>query len=210
MGNQLNNFNVRLVILGLSLAALVAAAPVAASANALPSGERVHGNVAVEPAYNDADGSIIYIQTPNHLAPLGSTNVIQNVNAHAVAPLFLIVYPKPIATFNCAGVPGNCPDHDGPIAGIAVSLQPATYGTDANLVPGHDHLVAGQHAGDFNIAWRVYVELFTSPTAVTHITTLTALNAAKSAGAIQEVDTGIVFLCSIVSQSAYLAGTPVA
>ena len=206
----MTKFNVRHVFLGLSLAALVAAAPVAASANGLPSGERVHGNVAVEPAYNDADGSIIYIQTPNHLAPLGSTNVIQNVSAHAVAPLFLIVYPKPIATFNCAGVPGNCPDHDLPVASIAVSQQSATYGTHANLVPGHDHLVAGQHAGDFNIAWHVYVELFTSPGVVTHITTLTALNAAKSTGAIEEVDTKIVFLCSIVSQSAYLAGTPVA
>ena len=206
----MRSFKVRLALVGLSLVALVAAVPVAASANAMPSGERMHGNVSVEPAYNDADGSIIYIQTPNHLAPLGPTNVIQNVNAHAVAPLFLSVYPKPIATFNCAGVPGNCPDHAGPIAGIAVSLQPSVYGTDANLIPGHDHLLAGQHAGDFNIAWRVYVELFTSPAAVTHITTLTALNAAKSAGAIQEVDTGIVFLCSIVSQSAYLAGTPVA
>lgn len=54
------------------------------------------------------------------------------------------------------------------------------------------------------------MELFTSRSAVTHITTLAQLNEAKSLGTIQEVNTGIVFLCSIVSESAYLAGAPVA
>lgn len=194
----------------LALAALAAATPVAGSAGTVPSGERVHGNVAVEPAYNDADGSIVYLQTPNHLAPLGPTNVIQHVNPSAVAPLYLVVYPQAIAIFDCMGVPGNCPDHDGPIAGIAVSQQPAVYGVNPNLVPGHDHLVAGHHGGDFNVAWHVYVELFTPQAAVKHITTLSDLDAAKASRNIQEVDTGIVFLCSIVSESAYLAGTPVA
>jgi len=180
-----------------------------AQASALPSGERQHGSVTVEPAYNDADGSIVYLATPNQLAPLGPTNVVQNVNPNSVAPLYLIVYPVAIATFNCMGVPGNCPDHGGAIAELAVSQEPGVYGTDHLLVPGHDHLVAGHGAGDFNAPWHVYVELFTTRAAVTHITTLAELNAAKAAGYLEEVDTGIVFLCPIVSESAYLAGTPV-
>ncbi|MGH7764472.1 MAG: hypothetical protein ACREOM_08660 [Candidatus Dormibacteraceae bacterium] len=209
-GHQSSRFKALIAFAAFAITALAAAIPMAGAAYALPSGERVHGNVAVEPAYNDADGSILYIQTPNHLAPLGPTNVIQNVNPHAVAPLYLIVYPLAIATFNCTGVPGNCPDHAGAIAGLAVSMQPSVYGSDPRLVPGHDHLIAGHHAGDFNVAWRVYVELFTSPAAVTHVTTLAELDSAKTSGAIQEVDTGIVFLCSIVSEAAYLAGMPVA
>jgi hypothetical protein len=44
---------------------------------------------------------------------------------------------------------------------------------------------------------------------VRHITLLKDLNLAKASGDLKEVDTGIVFLCSVVSQSSYLAGTPV-
>jgi hypothetical protein len=191
-----------------ALATALCLVPFSASADSSPSGERMHGHAVVEPAYNDVDGSVIYLQTPLQLAPLSPTNVIQNVNPHAVAPLYLIVYPNRIATFDCMGVPGNCPDHDGAIAGLAVSKQPGVYGSNPNLVPGHDHLVGGHGSGDFNAAWHVYVELFTPDATVTHITTLAELTAARSSGALQEVDTGIVFLCSIVSESAYLAGTP--
>ena len=185
--------------------------PLNAMADSLPSGERSHGNVTIEPAYNDSDGSLVYLSTPNHLEPLGPTNVIQKVNPHAVAPLYLIVYPAGTAgTFNCMGVPGNCPDHGGAIAGLASSTEPSVY-PSADAIPGHDHLVGvAKTGGDFNAAWRVYVELFTSDVAVRHITTLTDLNAAKSSGDVIEVDTGIVFLCSIVSSSSYLAGSPVA
>lgn len=197
-----------------SLIALVVGAvcvvPFNALADSLPSGERTHGNVTIEPAYDDMTGGIIYLQTPNQLAPLGPTNVIQNVNPHAVAPLYLVVYPAGTSgTFNCMGVPGNCPDHGGAIAGLAASVMPSVY-TSANAVPGHDHLVGvAKTGGDFNTAWHVYVELFTSETVVRHITLLSDLNAAKAAGDLKEVDTGIVFLCAIVSQSSYLAGTPV-
>lgn len=52
------------------------------------------------------------------------------------------------------------------------------------------------------------MELFTSPSAVTHITTLAQLSKAKAEGGLKEVDTGIVFLCPIVSSSSYYAGTP--
>lgn len=183
--------------------------PFNALADTLPSGERSHGNVTIEPAYNDADGSIIYLQTPNHHAPLGPTNTTQQVNPHAVAPLYLIVYPAGTSgTFNCMGVPGNCPDHGGAIAGLAAGQMPSVYPVAA-AVPGHDHLVGvAKTGGDFNVAWRVYVELFTSTGAVHHITTLTDLNHTKDSGGLKEVDTGIVFLCTIVSESSYLAGTP--
>lgn len=189
--------------------AVFAVLPSAASAAALPSGERIHGNTAVEPAYDDMTGGLVYLSTPGHLAPLGPTNVIQNVNPHAVAPLYLIVYPAGTpGTFNCMGVPGNCPDHGGAIAGLAAATVPTVY-PDANAVPGHDHLVGvARTGGDFNAAWHVYVELFTSAADVRHITLLSDLDAAKASGAITEVDTGIVFLCSVVSEHAYLAGAP--
>ncbi|HEX2648082.1 MAG TPA: hypothetical protein VHO95_12715, partial [Candidatus Dormibacteraeota bacterium] len=188
---------------------LACAIPLGIFADALPSGERVHGNTVVEPAYDDMTGGLVYLSTPGHLAPLGPTNEIQHVNPHAVAPLYLVVYPPGTSgTFNCMGVPGNCPDHDGAIAGLAASVLPGVY-TDPNAIPGHDHLVGvARTGGDFNAAWHVYVELFTSTGAVRHITLLSDLNAAKASGDVKEVDTGIVFLCSIVSESAYMAGTP--
>ncbi len=199
----------RTVVVALMLAG-ACALPVNAWAGSLPSGERTHGNVSVEPAYDDMTGGVVYLQTPDHLAPLGPTNVIQNVNGHAVAPLYLVVYPPGTGgTFDCMGVPGNCPDHDGAIAGLAASVVPGVY-TAAGAIPGHDHLVGVAHTGgDFNAAWRVYVELFTKESAVRHITLLRDLDAAKAAGDVTEVDTGIVFLCSVVSEASYLAGTPV-
>ena len=197
-------------LLGAAALAAVCLFPFNAVADTLPTGERSHGNVTVEPAYNDADGSIVYLQTPNHHAPLGPTNTTQQVNPHAVAPLYLIVYPAGTSgTFNCMGVPGNCPDHGGAIAGLAALKMPNVY-PSATAVPGHDHLVGvAKTGGDFNVAWHVYVELFTSTSAVHHITLLTDLNDSKTNGKLKEIDTGIVFLCSIVSESSYLAGTPV-
>lgn len=192
-------------------AALAILFPVNAFADSLPSGERTHGAVTIEPAYDDVTGGIVYLQTPNQLAPLSPTNVINGVDSHSVAPLYLIAYPPGTpGTFNCMGVPGNCPDHDGAIAAAATGLMPSVYGTDPNAVPGHDHLVGvASTGGDFNVPWHVYVELFTSRAAVTHITTVGQLNSAKGAGDLTQIDTGIVFLCAVVSQSSYGAGTPV-
>jgi hypothetical protein len=193
-----------------ALAAGVCLLPVSAFADSLPSGERTHGNVSIEPAYNDYDGSIIYLLTPNRLTPLGANNPINNVNSHAVAPLFLVVYPPGTpGIFNCMGVPGNCPDHDGAIAGVATSVMPSVYGSLPGAVPGHDHLVGVRPTGDFNVPWHVYIELFTSSAAVTHITTLSGLRAAWSSGSLLELDSGITFACSVVSQSAYLGGAAV-
>ena len=201
-----------------ALAALAILIPVTAQAGSLPSGERVHGQAVIEPAYDDSTGQVVFLLTPTQLAPLSPTNPINNVNPHAVAPLFLIVYPPGTAgTFNCMGAPGNCPDHGGVIAGIATSLFPSVYGTNAAAVPGHDHLVGiASTGGDFNVPWHVYLEFFTPGSTVTHITTLTQLQAAWASGSIAKfqsglgLDTGITFVCAVVSQASYLAGTPAA
>jgi hypothetical protein len=206
---MINRFQLNRTLLAFALATLACVAPVVASADALPSGEHLLGNTSIEPAYDDATGNIVYLLTPNRLAPLGANNPINNVNPHAVAPLYLIVYPPGTpGILNCMGVPGNCPDHGGVIAGLATSVRPDVYGTDPSAVPGHDHLVGMPRTGDFNVAWRVYVELFRPGATVTHITTLPQLQKAWSEGAIQEVDTGITFVCSVVSRSAYMAGKP--
>src|SRR6266550_9503471 len=184
--------------------------PINVAADSIPTGERAHGSAVVEPAYDDSTGQVIYLLTPQRLAPLSPNNPINNVNPHAVAPLYLILYPPGTpGTFNCMGVPGNCPDHAGVIAGLANSKEPLVY-TDASAVPGHDHLVGMPRTGDFNVAWRVYVELFKPGVTVTHITTLAQLKAAWSANSLDEVDTRITFVCSVVSEHAYLAGKPVA
>jgi hypothetical protein len=187
-----------------------------AAATALPSGERTHGQVSVEPAYDDSTGNLVYLATPARLAPLGPSNPINGVNPHAQAPLYIVVYPPgTTGTFNCMGVPGNCPDHDATIAGAATGTEPTVYGTDPFAVPGHDHLVGvASTGGDFNVPWHVYVEVFTSKDAVTHITTLAQLQQAWDSGAILQtssgkgIDTGITFVCATVSQAAYQAGTP--
>ena len=197
-----------LIAIGLAGVCLM---PLNTMADTLPSGERAHGNVTIEPAYNDVDGSIIYLQTPNTHAPLNPTNPTVNVNARATAPLYLIVYPAGTAgIFNCMGVPGNCPDHGGVIAGVATSQEPAVYGTNPALVPGHDHLVGGHGSDGYNTAWHVYVELFTPGSTVTHITTLAQLQHAWDTKSLMQLDTGIVFLCGIVSEKDYLQSTPVA
>ena len=204
-----NAFRLNRALLVLAMSALLF--QVNAFAAGLPTGERALGNATIEPAYNDYDGSVVYLLTPNRLAPLGPNNPINNVNPHAVAPLYLIVYPPGTpGTFNCMGAPGNCPDHAGVIAGVATQVMPSVYGTDPSAVPGHDHLVGMPRTGDFNVAWRVFVELFKPGVTVTHITTLAQLKAAWSANSLDEVDTGITFVCSVVSEHAYLAGTPVA
>jgi len=60
------------------------------------------------------------------------------------------------------------------------------------------------------VPWHVYIELFKSSAAVTHITTLSGLEAAWSSHSILELDTGITFACAMVSEKTYMAGAPVA
>lgn len=190
-----------------AMAVLLAAAPVSATGS--PSGERLIGTAghgaAIEPAYDDSTGAYTYF-----LSPLGA--FFSKANGHAVAPLYIVVYPSsyPGWTLDCMGVPGNCPDHDGLIAGAATAIEPGVYGTDPAAVPGHDHLLGlANTGGDWNVAWHVWVILFTSSAAAnTHITTLSQLNTALDDGDAVSVDSGIVFNCAVVPASLYWLGTP--
>ncbi len=194
-------------VCGLALMMALTVVMPGARAASLPSGEMLVGKAAVEPAYNDMNGNIVYLLTPIY-AP-------ENVKSPAIswAPLYLVAYPagSTVGTLNCMGVPGNCPDHDGAIAGAATTIMPSVYGTDPSTVIGHDHLVAAPASGgDFNIAWHVYLILFTNTTFVNqHLTTLAAVNAALAAHQVIQVDSGIVFTCTVVSATVYDSGTPV-
>jgi hypothetical protein len=186
---------------------LVASAPVSA---ATPSGERAHGQSTIEPVYDDMTGAVAYLATPNHVA-----NPV-HTNPRAWAPIYLTVYPtgSTVGTLDCMGVPGNCPDHDGLVAGVAMSAMPSVYGDG---VIGHDHLVAVPGSGgDFNIAWQPVLVLFTSKAAANeHITTLAQINAAVGRGDAFEIWTGVngapdlTFHCSVVPAVVYWNGTPV-
>ena len=207
----------RTVRTGVSVCAAVlglwmAAAPAFANGSE-PTGERVHGQSAVEPAYDDGTGQLVYLNTPINIStPPASTNA----NARATAPLYLVMYPAGSTVLNnhnlnCMGVPGNCPDHDGVVAGIATQVMPGVYGHNPLLVPGHDHLVGvASSGGDFNIAWEVWEVLFTNPTAANqHITTLDELNMAVHTGNAIKFDLGFNFHCSVVSVAVYNHGAPV-
>lgn len=171
---------------------------------ATPTGEHVFGQVAIEPAYNDATGDLVYLATPMH-APFPS-----KANANAEAPLYLVEYPASttVGTLNCMGVPGNCPDHDGIVAGVATTVMPSVYGTDPTLVPGHDHLVdVPGGGGDFNIAWHVYEILFTNAAAAnTHITTDAQLTWALTTHNAIKIDLGFAFDCAVVPAVTYWHG----
>jgi hypothetical protein len=173
----------------------------------LPSGERMLGQSLIEPAYGDVVGNLVYLATPLR-SPFPT-----HTSSHAVAPLYLVEYPpgSTVGTMNCMGVPGNCPDHDGEVAGAATSIMPSVYGTNPAAVPGHNHLVAPPAGGgDFNVAWEVVEVLFTNKAAAnTLLTTEAEIDAAVARGDAIEVDLGFAFHCSVVSPAAYFRGTPV-
>lgn len=192
--------------------ALCALLPLAALASdPFPSGEVQLGQSILEPAYNDANGSLIYILTPIH-APLKLKPTTP------LAPLYVIVYPNSVSgaigTVNCSHQPvDNCPDHGPAIAGLAEAMQPSVYQTSG--VWGHDHILAAPPApppsgGDFNVIWEPIAVLFTDDTHITHIKTLSALMAAKDAGYVQFVPLlAASFYCAVVAASPYNRGTPV-
>ena len=76
------------------------------------------------------------------------------------------------------------------------------------LYIGHDHLVGKNPTGDFNVAWEVWLVVFT-PTGVanlpasTRITTLDQLNSYLGSGYVKKVDAGFAFNCSIVPENVY-------
>jgi hypothetical protein len=169
------------------------------------TGHFVGGGGAIEPAYDDADGTLTFIQTPN--------GAQAHPNDHNVAPLYLPVYPAGSgidpSTLNCAHVPAdNCPDHGPAVAGAAMSIEPSVYG---NGVLGHDHLIGiASTGGDFNVLWEPTLLLFTSVRAATeHVTTLDQINKLlKSGDAFLVPLPQLDFHCSAVSAAAYGRGTP--
>lgn len=192
-----------------SMAAATASNKITAMDMSVPSGERMIGNSAIEPAYNADSGQLQYLLTPAG-APFPAKS-----NPHAWSPLYMVVYPPGSTAaaggaFNCAGVPGNCPDHAPLAAGIAVHAMPGVYGADSTLVPGHDHVADPPGKPDFNVAWRVIEVVFTNKAAAdTRLTTDTAIKAAIAAGDAIPIDLGIAFNCSVVPASLYWRGTPV-
>lgn len=160
------------------------------------SGQRAFAGVTVEPAVNLADGSEIFLLTPNG-APFPS-----KAAAVATAPLYLPLYPAASTidanTLNCK--PTNC-DHAQSFPGYPIK--------------GHDHLVGKAPTGDFNVAWYVVPVVFTphgfADGAInTRILTQTQLDAAVAAGDVVEGDPLVTFNCSITSITTYLRGTALA
>lgn len=204
-GNVSRRLGAGLLAVGLMLA--IAAPPASA---ATPSGERINGQSSIEPVYDDMTGAVAFVSTPIHVA-----NPV-HTNPRAWAPFYLPVYPtgSTVGTLDCMGIPGNCPDHDGAIAGFAALVMPSVYGDG---VIGHDHLEAGPGSGgDFNIAWQPVLVLFTNKAAANeHITTLAQINAAVARHDAIEVWTGVngvpnlTFHCSVVPAVVYWHGTPV-
>jgi len=179
-----------------------------ASATALPSGERIVGQTVIEPAYNDANGAIIYLSTPNQTHETVNPNLPSF--SHNVAPLYLPVYPvgAPVGTLNCQHLPApdNCPDHGNLVAQLAAQIRPGVYGGG---VLGHDHLAGiASTGGDFNVVWEPVLVLFNHAAAANqHLTTLSQVNAADAIKVPLKPGT---FACSVVSAAVYQHGTPVA
>ncbi|HYL14999.1 MAG TPA: hypothetical protein VEV41_18300 [Terriglobales bacterium] len=209
MNTLLSMFRLALLVtLGITLFATVPRT--SAAADSLPTGEVQLGQSILEPAYNDLDGTLTYLLTPIK-AP-------EQANSHAVAPLYVIVYPTPVAgiigTVSCQHQPmDNCPDHGPAIAGLAEAAVPAVY---SGGVWGHDHILSAPPSpppsgGDFNVAWLPVAVLFTSPAAASnHITTLSQLNAAIAAGEVTQIPLpAATFHCSTVAATVYNKGTPV-
>jgi hypothetical protein len=160
-------------------------------------------------------GNLIFLLTPMHVP------VPSKANPVAAAPMYIPLYPQnsTVAPLNC--LPTNCEHLQVLDSGLVASLGlQSVYPTGTistkdgtftgGLVKGHDHLVGvAKTGGDFNVAWHVYLVLFT-PQGVSdgainqHITTLQAMQAAIANGdAVGPIDTPITFNCSIVSAATY-------
>ena len=213
-------------LLGVELLLLVPALLVALALFTLPvsanaqSGEvwSAGGNATVEPAFNDLNGSQMYLFTPSNLPSPDPSSM------HARANLYIIVYPRSSADYinsplNCMHYPmDNCPDHGPKIAGLAETMQPGVYaplGDGSTGVLGHDHIGGAPPTGngptDFNLAWLPVAVLFKSAvTARTRVTTLAQLQALEKAQLVQEIPlVPAVFQCAVVPSKLYYAGTEV-
>ena len=192
--------------IALLAAALLAVAPVVA---ATPTGEVTFGRTVIEPAYDDATGTLVYLSTPMNL-------VVHPVFARNVAPIYLPVYPVgstvvASSTLNCQHLPvENCPDHGPQIAGLAQFFVNPN-GVYTGGVLGHDHVLGiASTGGDFNILWEPVVLLFTNATAANeHLTTLTQINAELADGDVIPITlSGATFHCSVVSAAVFAHATP--
>jgi len=190
----------------MALGAALTLAPRASAAD-IPSGEVQLGQSYIEPAYDDMTGNMIFL-----LTPLGVPSP-SKANQHAVAPLYLIVYPMSaggfVGTMNCNHAGGdNCPDHGPEIAGAAMALD--QHGVYAGGVWGHDHLVDAPGGSEFNVAWQVHVLLFTSAAAANHhITTEEEMDAAMEAGDLVDAIPDVtVFNCNVVPEKVWDRGKP--
>jgi hypothetical protein len=207
-----------------------------------PSGQRLYGNSswdpvslsfvggggAIEPAFDDSTGTIVYLRTPNHtqnaknlpgkMVPFGDLGFSLPIN---VAPIFLPVYPVGSnidpTTLNCDHVaplnpgPGtgdNCIDHGNLVAAAAVGSGLPAY---AGGVLGHDHLVGiAKTGGDFNVLWEPVLVLFknVNPTQE-RITMLSQIEDAYHAGTIILAPApSLTFHCSAEGSAAYDKATP--
>ena len=170
-----------------------------------PSGERQLGRTVIEPAYDVRTGELIYIMTP-----MGAHSA-SHADAHALSPLFIVVYPHAAATsvgtMNCAHEGGdNCADHGPGIADLAQATVPDVYGDG---VWGHDHVMDGPGGTEFNVGWQVVVVLFTNAAAAkTHITTEAQLDAAIEAGDAFSIVTPTTIHGNLVAGSTYNRATP--
>lgn len=174
------------------------------TSGSLPSGERAFGQVSIEPAYDADSGTLVYLLTPIK-APFPS-----KAATAAQSPLYLVEYPagSTVGTLNCMGVPGNCPDHDGEVAAVAMGANPQLYG---NGVVGHDHVVDSPGLNkDFNVAWNVVEVVFTNAAAANHhLTTEAQIDTAVAHNDAVKINLGFAFNCSIVPATTYWRGTAV-
>ena len=186
----------------------------AAMAATLPSGEVVVGRTVVEPAYDAANGGLVYLSTPMGTAGHVHPNFKRNV-----APIYLPVYPigSAVGVLNCENTTTttveNCPDHGPGVAAAAQGISAANgFGSVyANGVQGHDHLVGiASTGGDFNILWEPVLILFTNSAASTeHVTTLSRITTLLGRGDVIEVPLPqLTFHCASVSAAVYNNGTP--
>lgn len=180
------------------------------------TGQTAFGQTTTEAAINDANGSTIYLLTPDRV-PMPS-----NANPRAHAPMFIPIYPtsSPInpATLDCQ--PTNC-NHLNVLPFTSPGYAPAPTATCAafgittgcSYVLGHDHLVGVPPTGDFNVAWHVILVVFTPQGIADGATngrtlTLTQVTNLVNKGDAFLADTPIVFNCQIVSATVYNKGTP--
>lgn len=205
----------------LSRAIMIVAAFFSASeAFAADSGQRVFAQIVVEPAVDSTTGNTIYVLSPEK-APVPT-----NVNAGAMAPLFLPLYPlsSTVSAFDLNCLPTNC-DHVNvlpfhfagydAIPGSSDACRHFNGGQDCSLVKGHDHLIGiPRTGGDSNRICNVQLVVFTQKAfddgAInTRVKTVDQVNALVANQEAMVVITPISLNCSIVAERTYELGTPV-